>query len=234
MSNPIVGPAGAIVAILRKVPLFARLEERELNELAALGGMRRFRKEELVFQQGDAGQQFFLILQGKVRIFLQDERGREVILSLFGPEDFFGEMALLDGLARSASAQALSETRAFVLARDDFRRFLERTPVVALKLLAFMSERLRHADEIIENLALLSVKGRLARLLAGWAIKEAHPIGEGMHLTLPMPKTQIAQMLGTSRETVSRMMSEMADEGYYQMEAHALHIPSIKRLREVP
>jgi len=228
-----IAPEKVIIGILKKVPLFSVLEERELTELAALGNTRRIRKDELIFLQGDPGRHFFTILQGRVRIFLQDARGREVILSLLTDEDFFGEMSLLDGKARSASAQAMAETRVFSIGHDEFYRFLERNSSVALKLLRFLSERLRRADEIIENLALLSVKGRLARLLADWGQRDGKTVEGKLHFKLPMPKTQIAQMLGTSRETVSRMMSEMHDEGTIQMDGNAISVEAIDRLKQI-
>lgn len=229
-----VTPQTVIVNILRKVPLFAVLEDRELGELAALGSTRRIRKDELIFMQGDPGKHFFILLQGKIRIFLQDSRGREVILIVLGDEDFFGEMSLLDGKTRSASAQALTETRVYSIAHEDFYRFLERTPAVSLKLLRLLSERLRRADEIIENLALLSVKGRLARVLADWAAKDGKTVDGVLHFRLPMPKTQIAQMLGTSRETVSRMMSELKEEGYIDMQGSQIRVEGIDRLKSIP
>jgi len=230
-----ITPQSVIVGILRKVPLFAVLEERELIELATLGTTRRIRKDELIFMQGEPGRHFFIILQGKVRIFLQDTRGREVILCVLGDEEFFGEMSLLDGKARSASAQAMVETRVYSIAHEEFYKFLERTPPVSLKLLRFLSERLRRADEIIENLALLSVKGRLARLLADWAGKDGKVIdAEHIQFRLPMPKTQIAQMLGTSRETVSRMMAELHDEGHIVMDASSIVVNGIDRLKQIP
>jgi CRP-like cAMP-binding protein len=223
-----------IYQLLKKVPIFSVLDDRELRELAALGQMRRFRKEELIFLQGDPGKHFFIILQGKVRIYLQDPRGREVILDVLGDEDFFGEMSLLDGKARSASAQAMAETRVFSIGHDEFYKFLERAAAVPIKLLRLMSERLRRADETIENLALLSVKGRLARLLASWCEHDGKPSDGTLTFKLPMPKTQIAQMLGTSRETVSRMMSELHDEKQIHMDGNTIRIPSLDNLKQIP
>lgn len=227
-------PESVVSTILKKVPIFSVLSESELRDLAVIGTTRRVRKDELIFLQGDPGHHFFIILEGKVKIFLQDARGREVILVMLGREDFFGEMSLLDGKARSASAQAQAETRVYSIAHDDFYRFLERAPSVSLKMLRFLSERLRRADEVIENLALLSVKGRLARLLADWATKDGKTVDSHTAFRLPMPKTQIAQMLGTSRETVSRMMSELKEEGFIWMEGNSIRVEGIERLREIP
>lgn len=227
-------PESVVAGILKRVPLFAVLAESEIRELVNIGTTRRIRKDELIFLQGDPGQHFFIILEGKVRIFLQDSRGREVILVVLGREDFFGEMSLLDGKARSASAQAQAETRVYSIAHEDFYRFLERAPAVSLKMLRFLSERLRRADEIIENLALLSVKGRLSRLLADWGQKDGKPVDGQTVFRLPMPKTQIAQMLGTSRETVSRMMSELKDEGFIFMDGNTVKVDGLERLRQIP
>lgn len=230
-----ITPESVISQILHKVPLFSVLDERELRELASVGQMRRIRKDEIIFQQGDPGRHFFIIVHGKVRIYLQDPRGREVILVVLGDEEFFGEMALLDGQSRSASAQAMTETRAFTIAHEDFYHFLEEgKPAVALKLLRFLSQRLRKADEIIENLALLSVKGRLARLLFNWGTKDGRLVDGVTVFRLPMPKTQIAQMLGTSRETVSRMMSELKEEGHVDIDGNTVRVEGLGRLKEIP
>lgn len=227
-------PGTVVSDILRKVPLFAVLSDSELQALAAIGTTRRFRRDELIFLQGDPGEHFFIILDGKVKIFLQDARGREVILVLLGREEFFGEMALFDGQARSASAQAQHETRVYSIGHNEFIRFLERAPAVGLKMLRFLSERLRHADAIIENLALLSVKGRLARLLADWGEKNGKTVDDVTVFRLPMPKTEVAQMLGTSRETVSRMMTELKDEGFIALEGSTVRVSGLQRLRQIP
>ncbi len=227
-------PEVVVAGMLRRVPLFSVLSDAELHDLASVGTTRRLRKDELIFLQGDPGQHFFIILEGKVKIFLQDPRGREVILVVLGREDFFGEMSLLDGKARSASAQAILETRVYSIAHEEFYRFLARAPSVPLKMLRQLSERLRKADEVIENLALLSVKGRLARLLADWGLKDGRALGGRTVFRLPMPKTQIAQMLGTSRETVSRMMTELRDEGFLSLEGNTVRVDGIDRLRQIP
>jgi CRP/FNR family transcriptional regulator, cyclic AMP receptor protein len=234
MSNKTFDPVSVITTILRKVPLFSRLDDAELVALAAMGATRRYRKDEMIFLRGDEGTQLYVILQGRVRIFVEDERGREVTLKVIEAEDFFGEMALLDGQERSASVQAGCETRAFVLSREGFSRFLNQTPAVAMRLLASLSQRIRHADEAIENLALLSVKGRLARLLVSWAARISGGADGPVELKLPMPKSEIAKMLGTSRETVSRLMSEMSDEGAFATVGQSLHIESLAALRAIP
>lgn len=226
-------PENVVSDILKKVPLFSVLSDSELRELAAIGSTRRIRRDELIFLQGDPGQHFFIILEGKVKIFLQDARGREVILVVLGREDFFGEMSLFDGKARSASAQAQQETRVYSIGHHDFNRFLERAPKVSLKMLRFLSERLRNADALIENLALLSVKGRLARLLADWGVKDGQAVDGITVFRLPMPKTEIAQMLGTSRETVSRMMSELKDEGVIELDRNMVRVNGLDRLRQI-
>lgn len=226
-------PETVVSDILKKVPLFSVLSDSELRDLAAIGSTRRIRRDELIFLQGDPGQHFFIILEGKVKIFLQDARGREVILVVLGREDFFGEMSLFDGKARSASAQAQQETRVYSIGHQDFNRFLERAPKVSLKMLRFLSERLRNADAQIENLALLSVKGRLARLLADWGAKEGKAVDGLTVFRLPMPKTEIAQMLGTSRETVSRMMSELKDEGVIELDGNTVRVNGLDRLHQI-
>lgn len=226
-------PEDVVGALLKKVPLFAALSDGEVHELATIGTIRRMRRDEIVFVQGDTAEHFFVILEGRVKIFLQDPLGREVILSLLGRESFFGEMSLIDGQARSACAQAMQETRAFSITQDDFGRFLERNPQVSRKLLRHLCARVRQADAVIESMALLSVKGRLARLLAEWAEKDGRSVDGDTIFRLAMPKTQMAQMLGTSRESVSRMISGLRDEGVIALEGNLVRVRDLERLRRI-
>jgi CRP-like cAMP-binding protein len=152
-----------------------------------------------------------------VKVVLYGQSGREVILSVFKPGDFFGEMSLLDNQPRSANVIAVEESRLLVLDRSSFAKHLSSNPRTALNVLSEMSKRLRRADAIIGNLALLDVYGRVARFLRELAKSEGHDTPEGVEIKQRPTQAEIAAMIGTSRETVSRALSEFQRRGFIEL-----------------
>jgi CRP-like cAMP-binding protein len=202
-------------SLLRKVSIFAHLGEAELSALARLAEERSVEAGALVVGQEEAGDALFVLALGRVKVVLFGESGREVILRVFRrPGDFFGEMSLLDGEPRSASVVALVPSRLLVLSRDAFREHLRRQAGTALEVLAELSRRLREADAVIGNLALLDVYGRLAGKLKELAQAEGEETDEGFLVRARPTQAEIAAMIGTSRETVSRALSELARRGH--------------------
>lgn len=193
---------------LRSVPLFSHLGDEELTRLAAVVRSREYPKNSVILFEDDPGDALYVVARGQVKVVLTGEDGREVILSVLGECDFFGEMALIDDEPRSAHVIAMEPAELLILRRDDFLRCLEQTPRIALGLLRAMSQRLRAADDKIGSLVLLDVNGRVARLLLGLADEN-----DGVTITRRVTHHTIAQMIGSSRETVSRTLKEIADEG---------------------
>ena len=184
---------------------------------AKLGGCLKsisFPKDALIVGQDDQGDSLYIIEKGRVKVVLYGESGREVILAIFRDGDFFGEMSLLDGEPRSANVMALEPTVALVLSRENFERHLAEHPGTALRVLAEMSIRLRQADGVIGNLALLDVYGRVARILNNLAQKEGETQDEGILIRERPTQQELASMIGTSRETVSRVLSEFQRRGF--------------------
>jgi CRP-like cAMP-binding protein len=201
--------------LLRSVSIFADLGPADLSALERLAEVREFAGGAVVASQQDAGDALYVLVQGKVKVVLYGESGREIILSIFkAPGDFFGEMSLLDGEPRSATIIAAERSRLLVLSRRDFQGHLERNPRTALRVLTELSRRLRRADAVIGNLALLDVYGRLAGKLRELAAAEGEEIDGGVVLRQRPTQSEIAAMIGTSRETVSRALSDLARRGY--------------------
>jgi len=150
---------------LRNVPIFADLEERELDKILKLGTRQKYKKGNLVVLEQESGAALFVIISGKVKVVRMDEDGREVILSMFGPGEFFGEMSLLDGMARSASVVATTKSELFMIHRREFLDLLHEFPTVAISLLAELAMRLRKADMQIKSLSLKDAAGRVANVL---------------------------------------------------------------------
>ena len=204
----------ALPGLLRSVSIFADLEPAEATALERLAEVRRFEDGAVVVSEDEPGDALYVLASGKVKVVLYGESGREVILSIFkSPGDFFGEMALLDDAPRSASVMAMAPSALLVLRRADFRAHVDRHPATALKILTELTRRLRRADAIIGDLALLDVFGRLAAQLRALAEADGEETEEGILIRQRPTQAEIAAMIGTSRETVSRALSELARRG---------------------
>ena len=153
------------IGFLRNVPIFSDLEDKDLLRIVKLGVRQKYKKGNIVVLEQESGAALFVIITGKVKVVRTDEDGREVILSMFGPGEFFGEMSLLDGLARSASVVATVKSELFMIHRRDFLQLLEEYPQVAISLLAELAMRLRKADMQIKSLSLKDAAGRVANVL---------------------------------------------------------------------
>ncbi len=192
--------------VLNTVPLFRNVAPEDLAGFAQLTRERTYPKGSVIVFEDDPGDALYLVASGQVKVVLIGEDGREVILSVMGSGSFFGEMALLDDRPRSAHVIAMEDSRLLLLRRDDFQNQLRQSPAVAVALLAELSRRLREADEKIGNLVLLDVNGRVAALLLRLAEEEG-----GEKITKRLTHHTIAQMIGSSRETVSRTMRALVD-----------------------
>jgi CRP-like cAMP-binding protein len=200
-------------ALLGRSAIFGGLSTPELAALAARMKLHRFDAGAFIVGQDEAGDSLFVVVDGRVKVTLLSESGREVILSVLRAGDAFGEMSLLDGEVRSASVVALDETTVLVLERSAFVRHIQAHPDTALAILRVMSQRLREADRVIGNLALLDVYGRVARFLHDLGEREGDEVDEGTLLKDRPTHQEIASMVGTSRETVSRVLGDFARRG---------------------
>ena len=196
------------LAVLRRVPLFAGLPEADIAALADLCREREYPKGSVILFEADQGDTLYLVGAGQVKVVLIGEDGREVVLSVLGEGAFFGEMALLDDEPRSAHVIALDDSRLLLLRREDFRNRLRASPELAITLLRELSRRLRRADDRIGSLVLLDVSGRVADLLLQSAAEE-----KGDLITRRLTHHLIGQMIGASRETVSRTMRDFVERG---------------------
>jgi CRP/FNR family cyclic AMP-dependent transcriptional regulator len=210
------------------VPLFHQLNEAELERVARAAREKSYPKHSVILFEDDPGDALYIVLRGQVKVVLVGEEGREVILSILKEGDFFGEMALIDDQPRSAHVIATEESHLIVLRRDDFRQCLEESPRIALGLLQALSRRLRRADDKIGGLVLLDVNGRVARLLLEMA--DEH---DGQHIPRKVTHHTIAQMIGSSRETVSRTMREFADQGLVEVSRQSIALKDRGRLEHL-
>jgi CRP/FNR family cyclic AMP-dependent transcriptional regulator len=220
-------------SFLRNVPIFADLEEKELDKIVKLGTRQKYKKGNIVVLEQESGAALFVIISGKVKVVRMDEDGREVILSMFGPGEFFGEMSLLDGMARSASVVATVKSELFMIHRREFLDLLHEYPSVAISLLAEMAMRLRKADMQIKSLSLKDASGRVANVLLMLA-DDLGVFRKGKVEIEDLPLQQdIANMAGTSRETVSRMLHQFVQDGHILLKGDRLVINDYEAFRKL-
>lgn len=202
----------SVATTLQAIPLFAHLTDEELARMGELTRQRKHPKGSVILFEDDPGDALYVVIEGQVKVVLIGEDGREVILATLADGDFFGEMSLIDDKPRSAHVIAMETSNLLVLRRDDFQRCLEDNPRIALGLLRALTKRLRLADSKIGGLVLLDVTGRVARLLLEMADEN-----DGVVISRKVTHHQIAQMIGSSRETVSRTMRTLIDENLIEV-----------------
>jgi CRP/FNR family transcriptional regulator, cyclic AMP receptor protein len=231
----IVRSAAAERGLLRGVSIFADLDAGALTALERATEARDYPEGSVIVSQEEPGDALYVLVRGRVKVVLYGESGREVILSIFKtPGDFFGEMSLLDDQPRSATVMASERSRLLTLSRRDFQAHIAAQPRTALRVLKELSRRLRRADEVIGNLALLDVYGRLAGKLREMAAAEGEEQEGGILIRQRPTQAEIAAMIGTSRETVSRALSELARRGYLEMSGKKLLVRRAFLLDDVP
>lgn len=219
------------VEFLATVPLLSGLDRDELQRFADVTRERAFPKGSVILFEHDPGDSLYVVRSGRVKVVLVGEDGREVILGVLGVGEHFGELSLIDELPRSAHVIAMEDSSLIILRSDDFRRRVESSPAVAWALLRELSRRLRRADEKIGGLVLLDVPGRISRLLIDFADSSG-----GEVIDKPLTHQTIAQMIGASRETVSRAMKDFQDAGWITVERRRIRLadrPALERRAQV-
>lgn len=205
------------VELLRSVPLFAGLEEGELERFSQVAVPRSFPAGTRVFHEGDSSDACYIVSEGSFRVTREHSDGRAITLATLGPGEIFGELAMLDGDTRSASAESITDGTLLALPANDVRSLLGRNPEIALKLVAGLVRRLRAANMRLSRQSFQTVPSRVAGILAQLSREgqEATADGEGemQEVTIRMNQTDLAQLAGTSRESVSRFLAELERAG---------------------
>ena len=199
---------------LRNVSLFESLDRQELEALSEVTFTRTFSKDNVIILAEEEGDTLFILKKGQVKVSIVSEEGREVILSLLGPGSVFGELSLLDGKPRSANVVATEETDLLMLRRSDFLQLIYKTPQIATALLAELATRMRKTDRQIEGLALLDVTSRISDTLLQLATEQGAETADGVTIESRPTHQELANMSGTTRETVSRVLKRLEGQGY--------------------
>ena len=200
--------------MLKSIPLFSGLAESDLAILSSHAITRTFAKNTIIINEGDKTDSLYVILSGKVKAFLSDEHGKEIILDIEGPGEHFGEIALLDEAPRSASVMTLESASFLIISKEDFKDCVAKNPDIAISLIKELTHRIRLLTGSVKGLALRDVYGRVAEALLNLATEE-----NGTLIISERPTQQeLANMVGASREMVSRILKDLTSGGYINVE----------------
>lgn len=221
----------AITEFLSFVPIFSDLPSETLDQIEKIGTRKSYKKNDVILMEEDSGTALFVIVTGKVKVARSSSDGREVILTILSDSDFFGEMAILDGLTRSATVTSIEETELFLLQRNDFMNLLHEHPEISVALLQELTKRLRSADMKIKALSLKDAEGKVATVLLQLA-DDIGKIKQGKVEIDKLPLQQdLANMAGTSRETISRTLHSFAKRGLVELEGSKLKILDYEKFK---
>ena len=195
--------------MLENVPLFSGLSAESLAEIEQHSSVKSFRKNAIIISQDDESYSLYVILSGRVKVFVSGEDGREAVLNYQGAGDYFGDLALIDQQPRVASVMATEASKFMIISRQDFLTCLSRNPEIAINLIKPMTQRMRMLAKNVSSLALMDVYGRVARILLQQAVEK-----EGEMVTGRITQQEIAEMVGASRAMVSRILKDLKAGGY--------------------
>jgi CRP/FNR family cyclic AMP-dependent transcriptional regulator len=201
------------LASLRQITLFASLSDQALSNLAARVRLRTYRRGEVLFHKDDPGTSLFLVKAGRVKISVFSSEGKEAVFTVHGPGEVFGELALLDGAPRSATATALEPSRLLTVDRAAFVAFLREQPDASLILLGDLAARVRRLSSQVEDLMFLDIPGRLARTLLRLGEQYGRPSSRGVEIDLQITQTELGGMVGATRVSVNRLLHWFAERG---------------------
>ncbi|OAT83587.1 Crp/Fnr family transcriptional regulator [Desulfotomaculum copahuensis] len=201
------------IARLKNLYLFNGLSGEQLAEIAGLMLERKYARGRIIFMEGEPGEALYLLKSGRVKIFKQDEEGREHILHYINPGEVFAEVVLFDGGNYPACAEVVEEARIGLIRNADMDELLLKNPSIALALLKVMARRLRVSQRQIMDLALKDTTRRLASVLLELAHEHGTPVTKGLRIALPLTNQELASLIGTSRETVNRILGEFRRDG---------------------
>jgi CRP/FNR family transcriptional regulator, cyclic AMP receptor protein len=228
-----VGVAGRT---LREIALFRQLSDSERETLAHQIVRRNYGRNEIIFSQGDRADGLYIVVDGHVSISRQSPQGDELIIAVYEPGEYFGELALFDEEPRSASATAIDDSVMLFLSRAAFRAFLHANPSAVLTCLEVIVRQLRRCTDLVDELALLDVRSRLARRLLRLAEQGVVETGPGENpqprSTFRITQQHLANMTGATRESVNKHLNAFVDDGVIRLERGHIHILDLRRLED--
>lgn len=216
---------------LRRVSLFSGLDDDSWRSLRSRLKESARHRGDLIFTEGDAGGELHVILAGKVKISRSAVDGRENLLAVLGPGDLFGELSLFNPGRRTATATAITDAQLATFSHDDLRPVIIEQPEVAAELLRALAERLRQTNDAMADLVFTDVPGRVAKALLSLAERFGETDPDGVRVHHDLTQEELAQLVGASRETVNKALSDFAGRGWLRVDARAVVLLDLERLR---
>lgn len=221
-----------LISLLRQVPLFCQMRKTDLVKIAGGIKLQNYPQHEIILKESDPGDLFFIIKKGRVKIYRNMKDGREVVLAYLRDGDFFGEIALLDNLERTANAQAISAAELIVIQRKKFLNVLHKYPSSAFGLLRELSKRIRSVDQQIKTFSLSDAHGKVALVMLQYISDEEVVLNRDIILK-GLPVKTIAQLAGIARETVSKVIADFICLGMVQKRGNTLLITDLPELQKL-
>jgi CRP/FNR family transcriptional regulator, cyclic AMP receptor protein len=216
---------------LKNIPLFQQLTQEDRDHLSSSIRNQTLKKGDILFHKGSKGTALYIIKKGKIKVSLPSSLGDEVVLAIFSDGDFFGEMALLDGMPRSADATAIEPTELLLLNRQDFISFLNGNKNAVQAVLQSLSLRLRKTDDLLEDTCFLNISARFAKKLLELAAKHGHQDGETIHIDLAFTQKDLASMVGATRESINKELRVLREKGLVSIRENSIYIHNLERLK---
>jgi CRP-like cAMP-binding protein len=220
-------------ATLRRIPLFKDFSDEQLSQVLSTVSDRRYAKHQFIVREGDPGDTFYVIASGSVAVCRVAPDGRETILSILKEGDFFGEMSMLDSSLRSASIKTLTDVEVGAIRQGDFLGLIDTSPQIGRLLVIELSERLRAANALIAATTSQDIRARLASLLLNLSDQFGEPVPNGTRITLRLTNQEMANMIGTTRETVNRTLNRFWDDRLVDMRTAHVVITDAEKLRQL-
>jgi CRP-like cAMP-binding protein len=215
---------------VRKAPLFTALDDASATSLrASMSGVKLSRGQTL-FKEGDAGDQLFVVVDGKLKLGTTSNDGRENLLSILGPGDMFGELSLFDPGPRTATATAVVDSKLLALANDQVIGWVKEHPQVSLQLLGRLAQRLRKANDVLSDLVFADVPGRVAKAIIELGERFGTQKPDGLHVNHELTQEELAQLVGASRETVNKALADFSSRGWIKLEPRMVIILNLERI----
>jgi CRP/FNR family cyclic AMP-dependent transcriptional regulator len=222
---------GVDIDVVRKAPLFSALDDEAAKALMESMTASRLERGDILFHEGDRGDRLYVIGEGKIKLGLTSNDGRENLLAILGPGEMFGELSLFDPGARTATATAVAETQLIALGHEDLDSFLSGRPAVATTMLAALARRLRRTNETLSDLVFTDVPGRVAKALLDLSNRFGRSSEEGILVAHDLTQEELAQLVGASRETVNKALADFATRGWIKLEARAVVLIDVERIQ---
>jgi CRP/FNR family cyclic AMP-dependent transcriptional regulator len=219
------------ISLIKQVPLFKSFQPEDSRRIADLLKDHYLKKGSILFRKGDEGEALYMIIEGKIKISVTSRFGNEVILAVLSDGDFFGEMALLDGLPRSADAVANEDTHLLVLSRSEFLSFIIHNETAAMSIIFSLTQRLRKADDFLADTCFLNIGSRLAKKLLELAEIHGQQEGDTIQIKLVLTQSDLASMVGATRESINKELKKLRDKGLVTKQGRMLMIHNLERLK---